>query len=75
MALSLTEAKCVFGVTELTFLRHILSAEGVKPDPKKVEAITDMPAPSNKTELQCFLSMVNYLHKFIPWLSDETAPL
>ena len=73
--LKLNRAKCVFGVTELTFLRHILSAEGIKPDPNKVEAITGMPAPSNKTELQRFLGMVNYLGKFIPRLSDETAPL
>ena len=73
--LKLNRAKCVFGVTELTFLGQILTAEGVKPDPKKVEAITDMPAPSNKTELQRFLGMVNYLGKFTPRLSDETAPL
>ena len=53
--LKLNRAKCIFGVTELTFLGHILSAEGIEPDPKKVEAITDMPTPSDKTELQHFL--------------------
>ena len=73
--LKLNKAKCVFGATELTFLGHIISAEGVKPDPRKVEAITNMPIPTNKTELQRFLGMVNYLGKFIPRLSDETASL
>ena len=47
--LKLNRARCVFGVTELTFLGHIHLAEGVKPDPKKAEAITDMPTPSKKT--------------------------
>ena len=65
----------MFSASLSHFLRHILSAEGVKPDPRKVEAIADMPTPSNKTDLQHFLSMVNYLGKFIPRLSDETAPL
>ena len=73
--LKLNQSKCLFGVSELTFLGHVMSAEGVKPDPKKIEAITAMPAPTTKVELQRFLGMVNYLGKFIPNLSDETAPL
>ena len=73
--LKLNKDKCTFGARELTFLGHIISAEGVKPDPRKVEAITKMPIPTNKTELQRFMGMVNYLGKFIPRLSDETAPL
>ena len=73
--LKLNAAKCVFGVNELTFLGHVESADGVKPDPKKVEAITEYPMPENKTELQRFLGMITYLGKFIPKLSQETAPL
>ena len=73
--LKLNKDKCTFGARELTFLGHIISAEGVKPDPRKVEAITKMPIPTNKPELQRFMGMVNYLGKFIPRLSDETAPL
>ncbi|CAB4033003.1 retrotransposon-like family member retr-1 [Paramuricea clavata] len=73
--LKLNHAKCIFGATELTFLGHIMSADGVKPDPRKIEAITKMPVPTSPAELQRFLGMVNYLGKFIPNLSDETAPL
>ena len=73
--LKLNHAKCIFGATELTFLGHIMSADGVKPDPRKIEAITKMPLPTSPAELQRFLGMVNYLGKFIPNLSDETAPL
>ena len=44
-------------------------------DPMKVEAIIDMPIPSNKSELQRFLGMINYMGKFIPNLAKETSPL
>ena len=73
--LKLNHTKCTFGATELTFLGHIMSADGMKPDPRKIEAITKMPIPTSPAELQRFLGMVNYLGKFIPNLSDETAPL
>ena len=44
-------------------------------DPSKVEAIIQMPLPESKSDLQRFMGMVNYLGKFIPNLSQITAPL
>ena len=73
--LKLNKGKCVFGITEMTFLGHIFSDKGVKPDPAKIKAITEMPTPINKTELQHFLGMVTYLGKFIPDLSSKTTHL
>ena len=73
--LKLNPHKCVFGSTSLTFLGHTMSPEGVKPDPSKVEAITQMPPPKSKADLQRFMGMVNYVGKFIPNLSQITAPL
>ena len=73
--MKLSRSKCVFGVTELKFLGHIISERGIEPDPEKVSAIVDMPFPTNKKELQRFLGMVNYLGKFLPNLSDISAPL
>ena len=46
-----------------------------KADPRKVSAILDMPAPENKSDLQRFLGMVTYLGKFVPNLSEVSAPL
>ena len=54
---------------------HILTADGICPDPEKVKRIFDMPIPANKGEQQTFLGMVAYLGKFIPHLSDVSAPL
>ena len=45
------------------------------PDPKKVQGITEMTAPTDKQQLQSFLGMVNYMGTFIPCLSHHTEPL
>lgn len=54
---------------------HVLSADGVKPDSKKVEAIIAMPTPANREDLQRFLGVVTYLPKFIPNMSQKSASL
>jgi hypothetical protein len=61
-------------MTEITFLGHLISADGIKPDPRKIEATLKMLTPASNTELQRFLGMTNYLGKFLPNLSKETAP-
>ena len=53
----------------------VLTADGIKPDPKKVETIKKWPMPQNVTELQSFLGSVNYLSHFIPGLSQLRKPL
>jgi transposase InsO family protein len=71
----LNKAKCKFAAQEAKFLGHILSAEGLKPDPDKIKAVTELPTPKSKEELQRFLGMVTYLSKFIPNVSQKTEPL
>lgn len=73
--MKLNQSKCQFNINKLIFLGHKISSQGVEPDEKKCKAIIDMPDPTTKTELQRFLGMINYLGKFIPNLSNETAPL
>ena len=46
--------------TNVRFMGHKLTPEGLKPDPAKVEDITAMPEPDSVTALKCFLGMVNY---------------
>ena len=59
----------------VTFFRAEYSAQGMHPDPKKVQGITKMTAPKDKQQLQSFLGMVNYMGTFIPNLSHHTEPL
>ena len=73
--LKLNKKKCVFGVTQMTFLGHVVSAEGIKADPEKVKAIVEMSAPKNVNELQRFMGMINYVGKFLPNLAEIAAPL
>ena len=64
-----------FAIQSITFLGHKLSSTEISPNPQKVKAISEMPKPTSKTNLQCFLGMVAYLSKFIPNLSDKTKKL
>ena len=55
--------------------RSDIEKRGVQPDPQKVKALTDMPVPNNKKELQAFLGTINYLGKFSPGTADVCDPL
>jgi hypothetical protein len=48
------ESKCEFGMTELLYLGHIISAQGVQVHQEKIGAILDWSMPKNVTELRSF---------------------
>ena len=73
--LVLNKTKCEVKCNSVKFFGCRYDKQGVHPDPSKVSAIKQMPAPENKGELQSFLGMVTYLSPFIPSLSSHTAPL
>ena len=58
-----------------TFCGHELTRSGVRPDSCKVEAITKMPAPTDKKDVMRPLGMVTYLARFCQNLSEDTAPI
>ena len=60
---------------QISYVGHVIGKDGIKPDPKKVEAIVKLNAPTGKEELQRFLGMTTYLAKFIPNYSQVSAPL
>ena len=73
--LKLNAKKCQIRKAEVPYVGHLLTAEGLKPDPEKVEAVRNMPAPSDKEGVKCFLGFITYLSKFFPNLSTEDKPL
>ena len=68
-------AKCDFMKSEIKYLGRLVSAEGIKTDPKPVEKLRDWEVPRNKTEMQSFLGFANYYREFIPWHAKLVAPL
>ena len=73
--LRLNQSKCEFGVTKISVLGHVVSADGIKPDPKKCEAIKATPPPKNVSDLRSFLGTCGYVSKFIPNYANIVEPL
>ena len=71
----LKESKCQFFIKRLYILGHILTPEGLSADPLKVQTTFDFSEPGNKTQLQGFIAIVNYLSKFLPNLASTAAIL
>ena len=73
--IKLNSGKLQLRCKEVSYMGHVLSSDGLKPDPEKVRAICEMPAPTDKQGVQRLLGMTNYLQKFAPQLSEVTTPL
>ena len=67
--------KCQFGVKQIPLLGHIITSEGVMPNPKKIEAIKAAVAPRTRKEVMSFLGLVGFIRRFIPRYSDRTIAL
>ncbi len=59
-------AKCCFGVPSVTFLGHIVSAEGLAVDPIKVDLVQNWPEPADVGQIRSFVGLVQYFQRFIP---------
>lgn len=59
-------AKCVFGASEIDFLGHHVTSNGISPLPDKVDCISQYPLPKTIKDLRRFLAMLNFYRKFLP---------
>jgi len=59
----------------VVFLGHLISAEGIFVDPRKVEAVLKWGRPTNVTEIQSFLGLTGYYRRFIEGFSTIASPL
>ena len=64
--------KCTIKKTQIEFFGRIVTQKGVKPCPKKVEAIVNMEIPKNKEELESYIGTVKFMSDFIPNLTEKT---
>jgi hypothetical protein len=68
-------SKCEFWLKEVIFLGHIISAEGISVDPRKVEAVWKWERPTNITEIHSFLGFAKYYRRFIEEFSTIAIPM
>ena len=67
--------KCSFFQPSIKNLGFMVNKDGRCPDPQKISAVTDMPAPTNITTLRSFLGLVNYYQSFVPNMCSIHQPL
>ena len=73
--LRLKPSKCTFAAKEVKYLGHIISTEGIKPNPEKVEIVSSFPVPKNVKEVRSFLGLTNYYKRFIRDYAKIASPL
>ena len=62
-------------LSEIKYMGHVLTTDGIKPDPAKIQGLRDLPHPKDKHDVKRFLGTVNYLAKFVPNLSEMAEAL
>ena len=71
----LKPSKCHFAKSEVELLGFIVSGEGIRANPAKTKAISELPQPRNLKELRSFLGMANYYRQFLQNYAKIAEPL
>ena len=68
-------SECEFWLNEVSFLGHVVSKEGIRVDPKKIEVVVEWKPPRNVTEVRSFLGLTGYYKRFVKGFSMTAAPM
>jgi hypothetical protein len=73
--LTLKINKCHFCKTQLQYLGHVVSKEGIRPDPDKLRAVREYPVPTKLKAVRTFLGLTSYYRRFIKNYATIAEPL
>lgn len=73
--LKLNPQKCDFLKREILYLGHVITADGILPDPSKIKVMAEYPIPKNLDEVKRFVAFSNYYRKFISNFAEIAYPL
>jgi hypothetical protein len=73
--LKLKPQKCTWGKPEVKFLGHVISRNGIKPDPENTEKVQSFPIPKTVKHIQQFLGLASYYRRFIKDFAKTAEPL
>ena len=62
-------------MSQVLYLGHVVSRDGLQVDPKKVDTVQHWPVPKDIHELRCFLGLTNYFRTFIQGYATRVLPL
>ncbi|XP_042051304.1 uncharacterized protein LOC121796544, partial [Salvia splendens] len=68
-------SKCEFWLKEVNFLGHVVTSDGIRVDPAKVEAVQEWKSPSTQNEIRSFLGLAGYYRRFIEGFSKIARPM
>ena len=73
--LTLQPEKCHFLQKQIAYLGHVVTQDGVKPDPRKIEVVKKFPYPKTWKNIKQFLGLIGYYRRFIPGFAKLAKPL
>ncbi|UYV84069.1 hypothetical protein LAZ67_X001057 [Cordylochernes scorpioides] len=73
--LCINHEKCRFGSREIKVLGHLVTESGIRPDPDKIEAITNFPTPKTAHEVRSFMGLCSYYRRFVKDFANKAKPL
>jgi hypothetical protein len=73
--LKLNPGKCCFTARSIVFLGHVVSHEGTRPDPSKIDAVVHFPVPKTVTDVRSFLGLTRYYRNYVKGYARMAVPL
>ena len=73
--LKLKPSKCHFGQSKVNYLGHVITPDGLQPDPAKIKAVQEYPVPSSVKDIRAFMGLANYYRKFVKNFAKIASPL